>query len=172
MKSILPDIFLGLDPRRKPMIVSSSFVDQNYLGSTEYLYCAQYLLRAALTAEPTETLTSYSCDSEPFTYDVTPIDWPSSISSSNPWSTRTTYSQLPTQEVQCLPETFYADPGPNCSTPTQLLLPLIISNVVFFAINILLGRHKLQSRLKFWSRKKPTKRPEDYKFGPLAAGLL
>ena len=87
----------------------------------------------------------YSCDSESFTLDVFTDQL--ETGADTPTTSRVPH---PIQEVLCLPETFYADPDPSCATPTQLSLPLILSNVVFFVVTILLGRHKVQTRLKLF----------------------
>ncbi|KAE8440297.1 hypothetical protein EG329_009730 [Mollisiaceae sp. DMI_Dod_QoI] len=69
------------------------------------------------------------------------------------WSTAT---NAPLQTVTCIPSGFsYATPSTTkCASPAVLLIPLIVSNIMFLAANILLSSFRYQRKLKFWSKPK------------------
>jgi hypothetical protein len=67
------------------------------------------------------------------------------------WSTAT---NAPLQTVACIPSGFsYATASTiKCASPAVLLIPLIVSNIMFLAANILLSSFRIQRKLKFWSK--------------------
>ena len=59
--------------------------------------------------------------------------------------------QTPTELVPCVQESFYAPHGDRtCTTATGIILPIILSNTVYFCVNFVAGRWKLQRRVQFW----------------------
>lgn len=67
------------------------------------------------------------------------------------WSTAT---NAPLQTVTCIPSGFSypTTSTTKCASPAVLLIPLIVSNIMFLAANILLSSFRFQRKLKFWSK--------------------
>jgi hypothetical protein len=77
------------------------------------------------------------------------------------WPTATNAPPAPVQTVTCIPPGFsYPTPSTTkCASAAVLLIPLIISNVVFLAVNILMSSLRFQHKLKFWSKPKDVDDP-------------
>ena len=115
--------------------------------------CATWQLLTDTDA--TDALTHYFCDYSSTTYSVFG-SWPTTI----PEVTTSTSS------YSCIAESFSADNPGDCASPIGIILPLILSNVVYFCINALAGNFKFQNWCQFWKRGRDQIEPEDYAWTP------
>ncbi|EHK96121.1 hypothetical protein M7I_8187 [Glarea lozoyensis 74030] len=66
-------------------------------------------------------------------------------------SIQPTAKNAPATTVNCVPSGFVvAHSTEPCATQAVLLIPLIVSNVVVVAVNVVLSRLKFQNKVKFW----------------------
>lgn len=81
-----------------------------------------------------------------------------------PWPTPRPESS--TSSYSCVASSFSSPHEGDCASPIGIILPLILSNVVYFAINALAGNFKFQIRCQFWKSSRDLVRPEDYIWTP------
>jgi hypothetical protein len=87
---------------------------------------------------------------------------------STSFTVRPTANNAPATTVNCVPSGFaVAHSTELCASQAVLLIPLIVSNVVVVAVNVVLRRLKFENKVKFWGKPSTV----DHKWAPWS-GLI